>query len=327
MKHKQLLKGSIAGFAMFILILDSKTAMIGASEGMELCIKIVIPSLFPFFVLSTLLTRSLSAADFPIPTPLARLYSIPKGSESILLSGYLGGYPVGAQAVSAMYHTGFLRREDAERMLAFCSNAGPAFLFGMIAPMFPNIRYAWVLWGIHIMSSLLVAITVQGSPISPIDHAENTSTSLPEAVSQAVKILSDVCGWVIVFRVFITFLKHWILWVFPTDLQILITGFLELSNGCCGLNTIEDLAQRFVLCSCILAFGGICVFMQTISVTNGLSIHFYILGKVLQTIFSLLISSAFAYTSWIPFILLVFLLATILRKNQKKSSIREPIGV
>ena len=42
---------------MMMLILDSQTAMHGAAEGIVLCINSVVPSLFPFFVLSILLTN------------------------------------------------------------------------------------------------------------------------------------------------------------------------------------------------------------------------------------------------------------------------------
>ena len=44
---------------MLALILDGRTAIDGARQGIELCLRTVIPSLFPFFVLSILLTSSL----------------------------------------------------------------------------------------------------------------------------------------------------------------------------------------------------------------------------------------------------------------------------
>ena len=39
-----------AALGMLVLILDSKTALAGAREGIDLCIRTVIPSLFPFFL-------------------------------------------------------------------------------------------------------------------------------------------------------------------------------------------------------------------------------------------------------------------------------------
>ena len=63
--------GAFAGIS--ILILDSRTALIGAQEGIVLCLQTVIPSLFPFFMLSNLLTGSLMGADFRILRPIGRI--------------------------------------------------------------------------------------------------------------------------------------------------------------------------------------------------------------------------------------------------------------
>jgi len=45
-----------------------------------------------------------------------------------------------------------------------------------------------------------------------------------------------------------------------------------------------------MIASAILSFGGVCVYMQTLSVTEGLGIGWYFPGKVLQTVFSLMLS-------------------------------------
>ena len=45
--------------------------------------------------------------------------------------------------------------------------------------------------------------------------------------------------------------------------------------------------QRFVICAGLFSFGGICVTMQTASVTSGLHIKYYLKGKLLQTCISL----------------------------------------
>lgn len=321
MSRKQYLTGFASSAAMLILILDGRTAVEGASAGLDLCVKTVIPSLFPFFVLSILQTNSLTGISIPFLQSLGSLYKIPRNAESLLLSGYLGGYPVGAQCISCAYREGALCREDAERMLAFCNNAGPAFLFGMIGSLFPSIHFAWALWGIHILSSFLVAVCIPGKPGSNAQIRSHPELSLADALKQALQIMAVVCGWVIVFRVIITFFQRWLFFLFPIAFQVALTGVLELSNGCWELSIISPVSLRFVLCSCMLAFGGICVLMQTISITQGLSLRFYIAGKLLQTFFSFLICVAVIETVWFPVLILVLLFLVFLRKTQKKSSI------
>ena len=145
---------------MLALILDGRTAIDGARQGIELCLRTVIPSLFPFFVLSILLTSSLLGSSLAVLRPLGRLFGMPDGTESLLIPAFLGGYPVGAQNVAAAFRSGQLTKPEAERMLSFCSNAGPAFLFGMAAAMFPRRWMAWALWGIHIVGALFAALLI-----------------------------------------------------------------------------------------------------------------------------------------------------------------------
>ena len=302
MKNKQLWMGIGAASGMLILILDGRTAVEGARQGIELCLKTVIPSLFPFFLLSILLTSSFMGRNLSFLRPIGRLFRIPTGAESILISAFLGGYPVGAQSIAEAYKQKQLDRQDAQRMLAFCNNAGPAFLFGMVASMFPDKSAAWILWGIHILSALLVSFFFPSSSETVRLHREQ-EISATSAMVSAIKVMASVCGWVVLFRVIIAFLSRWILWLFPTTAQIMLTGLLELSNGCCELSAIESLKQRFVVCSTILALGGLCVTMQTLTVAKGLSMKYYFLGKLLQTGFSLLLSASIAYSLWllIPF--------------------------
>ena len=152
-----------AGLAMMILILDTRTALSAGSEGIRLCLQTVIPCLFPFLLLSSFLTVSLSDAPLPFSGPLAKWLQIPKNGVCAYLIGLLGGYPAGAQAVSSLCKSGRIPPQDAARMLAFCNNAGPAFFFGIGMVVFENAAIGFLLWGIQILSSLLCAMLFPAS--------------------------------------------------------------------------------------------------------------------------------------------------------------------
>ena len=289
MKNRQLFTGLGASIGMMVLILDGKTALEGAKAAVELCLWTVIPSLFPFFILSVLLTGTFFGQEIPLLRPLGKIFSLPSGTEALMIPAFLGGYPAGAQSISQAYRTGHLKKEEAERLLAFCSNAGPAFLFGMTGPMFPEKWMVWALWAIHIGSAYLVCRMFPGSNAVAKLQA-GPAITVTGALLSAIRIMAQVCSWVMLFRVFIGFLRRWVLWILPTEFQVAICGLLELSNGCCNLALIESVPLRFILCSGFLAFGGLCVTMQTASVTEGLSIRKYIFGKILQLCFSILLA-------------------------------------
>lgn len=297
MNHKSLSTGIGALLGMGILILDSKTALAGAREGIFLCTQTIIPSLFPFFVLSATVNRCFLGNTGAFLRPLGRAFQLPRGSESILVSAFLGGYPVGAQAVARAFHDRQLNQQEAQRLLAFCNNPGPAFLFGMVGGIFDDKSYIWLLWAILIISALATArMTPSAQDFVPTSLQTHSGKRI---LSDSIKAMVSVCAWVILFRVVIAFCSRWFLWLIPDALAVLFIGLLELSNGCMALTSLGQPYLRFVMCACMLSFGGICVTMQTFSVTEGLSKRQYFLGKGMQTLFTLLFSVCAVRKQWI----------------------------
>ena len=311
---------------MAVLILDAKTALVGAREGIELCIRTVIPSLFPFFLLSILLTGTMYGARIPWVTPICRLFRIPKGGESLLLTGFIAGYPVGAQSVSQAYETRALSKEAAERMIIFCNQCGPAFLFGMLSNIL-NVKLCWLLWGIQIISALLTALALPGDPTPLPGYPTQKQISPMTAMRQALQVMGQVCGWIILFRVLMGYLERWALWYFPDHWKVSITCLLEISNGCMALAGLEELSLRFVLCAGMLSFGGLCVMMQTFSVVSPkLNRRRYFPGKVLQCAISLILASIMMQR-WEILIPACLIGGLSLLKIRKNSSIPAAIGV
>ena len=288
--RKQIIRVWLASIAMVILILDTKTAVSGMAEGIDICLQTLIPSLFPFMLLSCILRTSLHS--MPFLRKLCRFIPIPAGTESIFLIGLLGGYPVGAQCIGRAVQDGHISRENGERMLAFCNNAGPAFIFGLGIQLFHGIGYCWWLWFIHVISAIMVGLMTPLQEKDATHPPQTESISVQTALQISLRTMALVCGWVILFRVVLAFCQRWFLWLLPRWSQLLFCGILELSNGCCGLASIDSVSARFILFSVLIGFGGCCVAMQTQSVCEGMRMRWYLCGKFIQAIFSLLLSTA-----------------------------------
>lgn len=271
---------------MLLLILDTKTALSGAAEGITLCLQTAIPSLFPFFILSSMATVGLSGLRLRFLAPLGRLLRIPAGSEALWFVGLIGGYPVGAKSIADANCAKRLSDQNSWRMLAFCSNAGPAFLFGIGSRLFSDTLTCWLVWAIHIAASIIVAVLTPGGDNHSVCSGEKSALPVTDALHGAIKTMAMVCGWVVIFRVILAFCQRWFLWALPKWANILILGMLELTNGCCALYAIEEESLRFVFFAFFLGFGGVCVAMQTYSVCRGLDIGMYLPGKLTQSLIS-----------------------------------------
>ncbi len=318
MKQKKLWTGFWSAAGIFLLILDGKTALSGAQAGISLCIRSVIPSLFPFFLLTGILNNALIGVNISFLRPAAEAMGIPQGGESLLIPAFLGGYPMGARALSDAKGNGQISSEDASRLLYFCSNAGPAFIFGMLSTAFEEKWMLWCLWGIHIVSAFMVSQIVYAHP-RKMTVSEKPQASLSEVMNSAIGAMSAVCGWVICFRVITTVLGRWFLWRLPVRYQVLTTGLLELTNGCAMLELIPTMEIRFLISACLLSAGGCCVAMQTANVIGSLPMRSYLIGKFLQTGISLLLALSVIYRFW-PLALFICILTSTLRHCSKKRS-------
>lgn len=308
-----------AAFGMLALILDGKTALTGAAEAVELCLWTLVPSLFPFFVLSILLTGSLSV--------------------SLLPAGILGGYPVGAQNVALACKAGRLNRESAQRMIVYCNCAGPSFLFGIIGPLFSQWWVPWLLWLIHLISAFILSAILRFPIRTGTKESDTQSISLTFAVRKALSAMAGVCAWVILFRILLAFLDRWLLWILPDMLRLTIHGLLELSNGCLELAQVDQDGLRFSIAALFLGFGGCCVTLQTFSVADNVPMNLYFPGKVFQGCFSFLLANMVQFLflpeqRYLPypagllgafFIGLICLL--ILRRDEKRCSNPFPVVV
>ena len=278
----------LSGTAMILLLCNAKLSLVYASGAINLCVSSLIPSLFPFMFLAVLLNGALCGVEFSFLRIIGKICRIPIGGEILFLLGILGGYPVGAQVISNTYQTGNLHKNDAERMLAFCNNAGPSFIFGIIGPLFQSIKIPVLLWCIQIASALITAVLLRCSSGKSVTIRNQNQISITDSLEKSVKTMGLICGWVILFRIIVGFVERTLMSYLPSCAITILTGFLELTNGCIRLYSIENLGLRFIFASGFLSLGGLCVALQTASATAGLDLKLYFIGKCIQTAISVL---------------------------------------
>lgn len=287
MNKRLAFKSALAITGILILIFDSKTAVAAAHEAVQVCLYTVLPSLFPFITLSVLLNNYLLGRKISILRPLCRLCGIPKGGESLLVLGLIGGYPIGAQAAADARRNGSISENTYKRLLGFCNNAGPSFIFGLVAAQFTRPVLAWIIWCVHMISAIITGIILPQANADTCRIIPKNEVTLAQAMTVAIKVISKICGWVILFRVLIAYISGLIPERYAAQN---LFGFLELTNGCINLSKISSEGHRFITAICFLNFGGLCVGMQTISVCEGLGTGMYFPGKLIQTVIGLIIS-------------------------------------
>lgn len=271
--------------AAFLLLLRPQEAAGAVREGLSLCAGTVVPSLFPFFAAISLLLQ-LGAAEAlgrlcaPVMKPLFRL----RGECALpLLAGLLGGYPTGAKTAAELYGQGRITRREAELLLGFCDNCGPAFLLGYAgAGVLGDAGAGLRLWLIHVLSALLTGLLLcrlcrERGPALLGGGLPARTVSFPQAltasVSSALTSTLNICAFVVFFRV-LTALP-------PVPLPLVLSGALEMVSA---LASLTPGPAAFVPAAVITAWGGLSVHCQAISLTApaGLSFRWHWVGKAVQ---------------------------------------------
>ena len=311
-KYRDWLLGAGLFCAALALMAYPQESMEAARDGLSLCANVIVPSLFPFFALAALvvelgLSRYLGKLLEGVMAPLFRVNG---ACASALALGFVGGYPVGARTAIALYEKGQCSKTEAERLLAFCNNSGPAFIFGVGgAGVFASGKIGLLLYLIHLLASLCVGVLFrfykpsQGPGRGRTARVQFEAVSFPAAFARSVtgSLTSclNICAFVLLFTVVLRLLAlsgaldllagglcALLAPLGLTDVwaRKLLTGLLEISSGVSSLTGEGTLSGRLSMAAFILGWAGLSVHCQVLSFLehSGLSMKTYFVGKLLH---------------------------------------------
>ncbi|MBQ7346952.1 MAG: hypothetical protein IJW55_03270 [Clostridia bacterium] len=305
--------GLFALFCLFLILRNSDIAIEYMSRGLLLCARTVIPSLFPFMVLSELIVSGGigNALLKKLAAPLRRLFGLPDAGCCAVVLGMLCGFPVGAKCAILAYEQGNLTKEETERVLTFSNNPSSAFLISAVGvSLWGNRRFGIALYATVLTVSVLTGIltnllrkksdsesllTTEGFPAKPPLTGPKLFT---EAVKSATGSILLVCAYVIFFSALVGTLNL-VLGSFdlPQNLSALLFCLFELSSGVSQASALGNTTIAAWLCAFAAGWSGLSVHCQVLSVCDGkeLSFRSYFIAKVFQGIACALLFGIFIY--------------------------------
>lgn len=263
------------------LVMLPKEVSAAVTEGLRLCGGVIIPSLFPFLVLSGLTVElGLAAALGRVLSPvMGRFLRITPAGTGAFTIGLLGGYPVGAGTVRQLWESGQCSREEAQYLLTFCNNCGPAFLMGIGGgQVFGSVKMGFLLWAAHVLGALTVACLLRGTrgqgenrhPATTPVRCVSFAAALTNSVQRGLRSALSICAYVVLFRVVLCFGEVTGLLTLAAGLpngEALVGGLLEMSTGVTSIQ--RNVLGAAPLAAFIMGFGGLSVWCQTLAMLEG----------------------------------------------------------
>ncbi len=279
------------GIAMLGVGLLTRSAAVGQGirDGLTVCGKVLIPSLFPFMVFSGFiaLTHYSSILSWPLRAITAKVYKLPPDFGVVVLLSLIGGFPVGAKTIGLLLEQKRISKETAQRMLCFCVNAGPSFLISAVgAGMFFNQRLGIILFATQTTATLVIGAVaslgagssgaITGKPISmPVRAAFVT------AVTNAASAMITICSFAILFSGILALVRELgvvegLASVLPLSREIInaiLSGLFEVTAGCLASAQIGGDAAILMVSACV-SFCSLSILFQIMSCFKDNSLKF-----------------------------------------------------
>ncbi len=297
----QILFGWFSLFCLFLILRNTEIAMEYMTRGLRLCAKTVIPSLFPFMVISELIVSGGigSALLRPVAPFFKNLFRLPEDGCAALLMGMLCGFPVGAKCAISALDNQRLTKEEVQRILLFSTNPSSAFLINAVGvSLWGNKTFGVCLYATVLLSQLLIGLIFTHFPkkkrngtqaipssngISPTKP--NTVQLFTGAVGSSCRGILLICAYVIFFSALVGTL-NFVLDRFGATAAVktAVFGIFEMSGGISAASALQAPMVAAGISAFATGWSGLSVHCQLLAICDGRGLDFrpYFLAKLLH---------------------------------------------
>ena len=297
--YSQFIASAMVCFSFALFFRNSEIALDYIKKGLLLCSNTIIPSLFPFMVLSEI-AISAGIGDIIgkyLKKPMSRLFGVSGNGACVFLLGILCGFPVGAKSAVTLYDTGKISKQECEKLITFCNIPSIGFIVNIVGgTVFGTSTVGWIFWISVVISSLIIGMInnlfcKKKDKKSTLCLEESVienkfcAGSFVRAIESSAKSTIIICAYVIFFSSLMGTIKAPLeFFCLPELLRITICGFLEMTTGSAECITVESTALRAAFCAFFVGWSGLSVHFQIFSICEGRNLHFknYLLMKLLQ---------------------------------------------
>ena len=304
-----------------LFIINLNTCMQSTFTGLNLVIKAILPTIFPFSVICNLIIHydGISFYSNILGPIICKPLKLSNCSSFPIVASLLCGYPLGCKYCCDLYELGYISKEEYLRLLNIASNASPIFLIGSVgAAMLGNIKYGFILLLGNYLAPLIIGFFTKknthefnNSNEYPLktDGSYNFGIIIKTSIENAINTTLQVGAFVIIFSIIIGIIKNnsliniifnnveKLLSLSPNSLYGIFLGSIEYTNGCKILTSISSsIIFKLSAISFICSFSGLSIIGQISSFTGkfNVSLKKYSFIKFIQGIISFIITFIFS---------------------------------
>ena len=308
----------IGVFNLFLLLFP-REILVTTKGAIDLWANNVLPALLPFLIGTNILikTEIIDLFSF-MATPFTRIFNVSGNGTFAIIAGIICGYPVGAKIIKNLREENKISRTEAQILISFCNNPGPIFILGTVGVnMLGSEKLGYILmfviYGTALLNGWIFGLILKNKTNNFSQHsckkniliynnkAKNYGVIIGQSVSEAILSALQIGGFIVVFAVLCEiieisnatkFIWHLIRDISPIEklgyknFKGICIGLTEVTNGMKFLTQSNYDKLILILSASLLAFGGLCVHMQSIAfiAKTDINIKLYIYAKTMHAI-------------------------------------------
>ena len=285
-------------FFLATTLLYPQIAAASVSRGMELCVKALVPSLFPFMVVSELLVSSgiINGIGKALTLPFRLFFGISGSGGCALAVGFLCGFPIGTKTALALYEDGRISKAELERLLMLCNVPSSAFLINAVGvSLFGSRAVGLLLYICNIASAILVGIITKpffklqktSDEISYSAPVKSAVARFTTAVTSSSISMLYICAFVVFFSTLVGILANMLSkFPIPSAFTPLWFGFFEMTQGVTEASFCSSRQIGILSAAAVSGWSGLSVHFQLMSLCQNQSLSFrpYFIAKILTAL-------------------------------------------
>ena len=268
----------------------------------------LLPSLFPFFVMSDLLLAYgfVDIISFFLGAIMTKWFYLPKDAAFAFFVSLFSGFPSGSKYVNDLLNAKKISIEDANYLIMFTHFANPFFIVTTIGLfLLSNVKAGYIILISHILSNIIVAFIFRKKKVILNNdnnynkafylssHDKPFITILTNSIFKSFKTLVNMLGIIMIFLMITTIIKK----IIPVRgiTNGLLSGFLEMTQGVKYISSLDiSLPIKASILSAIVSFSGLSVHFQVKSIIDGTDIKYsnFLKARVVQSFISFFLTLA-----------------------------------
>ena len=319
---------------MTLILLFPSYYMDSARKGLSVFATSVLPALFPFVFLTSILTKTGIVEDVArlFKKPFEKLFGVCPLGAYVSFSSMVCGYPIGAMTLANLYEVGAITQKDVKALLPISSTVGPIFVLGTVGGLLGN-----EIMGVVVLVSHYVATLINGLLWKQLHKMESArtcerkgaltcsahsssrqtesgamplctlqtfpqkdvilSSSIGEAIISSATSMLSVGGYILMGGIVVdTIALIPAMPSLPPELTSVIYGMVEMTRGVITSTLISSSTLKTSIVTLVVTWGGLSVLMQSYHFLSRCNLTFVdvILPKISQGILAFLTAEIFS---------------------------------